>query len=63
MKTLDEIGAESQKIDAARASIIRLVTKIDIAMKSVDAISRRIHKLRDEELQPQITELIQRYGI
>ncbi|CAA7396735.1 unnamed protein product [Spirodela intermedia] len=60
LKALDDRGAESQKIDAVQASITKLLTKIDIAIKSIDAISRRIHKIRDEELQPQIIELIQR---
>ncbi|KAK6114898.1 hypothetical protein DH2020_007167 [Rehmannia glutinosa] len=58
LKTLDEEGAESSKIDAARASIRRLLTKLDISVKAIDAISSRIHKLRDEELQPQVAELI-----
>ncbi|KAI9106655.1 hypothetical protein K1719_022183 [Acacia pycnantha] len=59
LKTLDYRGAESSKIDAAEASIRKLHTKINICIRSVDAISSRIHKLRDEELQPQLSELIQ----
>ncbi|KAL5993149.1 hypothetical protein ACLOJK_014071 [Asimina triloba] len=59
LKILDDRGAESNKIDATEASIRKLLTKMSIAIKAVDAISSRIHKLRDEELQPQMTELIQ----
>ncbi|GER49178.1 hypothetical protein STAS_26398 [Striga asiatica] len=58
LRTLDEEGAESIKIDATRASIRKLLTKLDVSVKAIDAISIRIHKLRDEELQPQVAELI-----
>ncbi|KAF2291380.1 hypothetical protein GH714_023429 [Hevea brasiliensis] len=58
LKSLDEHGAESSKIDAAQASLRKLLTKINVTIRTVDAISSKIHKLRDEELQPLITELI-----
>lgn len=58
LKTLDEEGAEARKIDATRASMRRLLTKLDVSIKAIDTISSRIHKLRDEELQPQLTELV-----
>ncbi|KAJ6709359.1 FAMILY PROTEIN putative (DUF630 AND DUF632)-RELATED [Salix koriyanagi] len=58
LQILDERGAESSKIDATQASIRKLLTKINVCIRAVDAISSKIHKLRDEELQPQITELI-----
>lgn len=58
LRSLDDRGAESSKIDATRASIRKLLTKIDICIKSVDSISSRIHKLRDEELRPQLAGLI-----
>lgn len=63
LKILDDRGAESSKIDATEASIRELHTKINICIRTVDAISSRIHKLRDEELQPQLSELIQGYQI
>ncbi|CAK9163782.1 unnamed protein product, partial [Ilex paraguariensis] len=59
LKVLDDRGAETSKLDATRASIRKLLTKLNICIKAIDAISIRIHKLRDEELQPQVTELIQ----
>ncbi|XP_020596888.1 uncharacterized protein LOC110036714 [Phalaenopsis equestris] len=58
LKALDDRGAESSKIDSTRAAINKLITKISMTIKSIDAISRRIHKLRDEELRPQLVELI-----
>lgn len=58
---LDNQGAESSKIDATRASIRKLLTKINVCIKAVEAISTRIHKLRDEELQPQLTDLVYGY--
>ncbi|KAJ4950052.1 hypothetical protein NE237_026884 [Protea cynaroides] len=58
LKVLDDSGAEAYKIDATRTSIRKLLTKIDVAIRAIDAISSRIHKLRDEELQPLLTELI-----
>lgn len=61
LTVLVEEGAESSKIDAARASIRKLVTKLDVSIKAIDAISSRIHKLRDEELQPQVAALIHGY--
>ncbi|XP_044475573.1 nitrate regulatory gene2 protein [Mangifera indica] len=58
LRMLDDRGAESGKIDATQASIRKLLTKINVCIRAVDSISSRIHKLRDEELQPQLTELI-----
>ncbi|KAL7246243.1 hypothetical protein ACSBR2_001380 [Camellia fascicularis] len=61
LKALDDRGAESSKIDATQASIRKLLTKLNVCIKAIDGISSRIHKLRDEELQPQLSELI--YGL
>ncbi|GKE38440.1 nitrate regulatory gene2 protein-like protein [Tanacetum coccineum] len=58
---LDANRAESSKIDAAEASIRRLTTKLNVSIRAIDAISREIHKVRDKELQPQVSELI--YGV
>ncbi|KAI3685552.1 hypothetical protein L6452_34800 [Arctium lappa] len=60
LKDLDARGAESSKIDDAQASVRRLLTKLDVCIKAIDAIASKIQKVRDEELQPQVTELI--YG-
>ncbi|KAL9241327.1 hypothetical protein vseg_015450 [Gypsophila vaccaria] len=61
LKTLDEQGAESSKIEATQLSIRELLIQINITVKTVNSISTRIHKLRDEELQPQLKELL--YGL
>ncbi|KAL9394489.1 hypothetical protein Peur_013774 [Populus x canadensis] len=58
LKILDDRGAESSKIDATQASVRKLLTKINVCIRAVDAISSKIHRLRDEELEPQITKLI-----
>lgn len=58
LRTLDEQGAESSKIEPVRASIRKLLTKLNICIKTIGSISNRIDKLRDEELQPQVAELI-----
>ncbi|KAK4801733.1 hypothetical protein SAY86_022220 [Trapa natans] len=58
LRDLDDRGAESTKIDATQATIRSLHTKIDVCIRAVDVISSRINKLRDEELRPQLTELI-----
>ncbi|MCL7047468.1 hypothetical protein MKW94_025338 [Papaver nudicaule] len=58
LKSLDDRGAESNKIEATQIAIKNLLTKINITIRAIDSISSRINKLRDEELQPQITQLI-----
>ncbi|KAM0949762.1 hypothetical protein DsansV1_C05g0056211 [Dioscorea sansibarensis] len=59
LKHLDERGAEAYKVDSTQVEIRKLSTKIRIAIQVVESISQRINKLRDEELWPQINELIQ----
>ncbi|KAH7690197.1 Transcription factor IIS N-terminal protein [Dioscorea alata] len=59
LKHLDERGAEAHKVDSTQVEIRKLSTKIRIAIQVVESISKRINKLRDEELWPQINELIQ----
>ncbi|KAL0391749.1 UNVERIFIED_CONTAM: protein ALTERED PHOSPHATE STARVATION RESPONSE 1 [Sesamum radiatum] len=61
LNILDEEGAEPRKIDATQASIRRLRTKLDVRVKAINIISSRIHKLRDDELQPKVAALI--YGL
>ncbi|KAB2636368.1 hypothetical protein D8674_026902 [Pyrus ussuriensis x Pyrus communis] len=59
LKHLDERGAEAHKVDKTRTLIRSLSTKIKIAIQVVDKISVTISKIRDEELWPQLNELIQ----
>ncbi|XP_021678432.2 protein ALTERED PHOSPHATE STARVATION RESPONSE 1 isoform X2 [Hevea brasiliensis] len=49
----------AQVIDKTRAVVKDLHSRIIVAIHSVDTISKRIEKMRDEELQPQLLELIQ----
>ncbi|XVE83172.1 hypothetical protein DITRI_Ditri16bG0066400 [Diplodiscus trichospermus] len=49
----------TQVIDKTRAVIKDLHSRIRVALHSVSTISKRIEKMRDEELQPQLVELSQ----
>ncbi|CAL1376706.1 unnamed protein product [Linum trigynum] len=46
-------------IDKTRAVAKNLHSRIRVAIHSVDSISKRIEKIRDEELHPQLLELVQ----
>lgn len=46
-------------MDKTRAAVKDLYSRILVAIKSAETISKQIEKLRDEELQPQIVELLQ----
>ncbi|CAK7354676.1 unnamed protein product [Dovyalis caffra] len=58
LKRLDDIGAEASQIDRTQASVKSLLSKIKVPVGAIEAISIRIHKIRDEELQTQVNELI-----
>ncbi|XP_061344117.1 protein ALTERED PHOSPHATE STARVATION RESPONSE 1-like isoform X2 [Gastrolobium bilobum] len=58
LKRLDERGADFHKFDSTRTLIRDLSTKIRMAIQVVDKISMTINKIRDEELWPQLKELI-----
>ncbi|KAJ4747891.1 DUF630 family protein (DUF630 and DUF632) [Rhynchospora pubera] len=59
LKNEDLTGAEPSSVERTRASIRDLRTRLNLSFTSVESISKRIEDLRDEELHPQITELIQ----
>lgn len=46
-------------VDKTRAAVKDLYSRILVAIRSAESISEQIEKLRDEELQPQILELLQ----
>ncbi|EPS60621.1 hypothetical protein M569_14181 [Genlisea aurea] len=48
-----------QIIDKTRAAVKDLHSRIQVALHAVGSISKRIEKMRDEELLPQLLELIQ----
>jgi len=49
-------------IDKTRAVVKDLHSRIRVAIYSVDSISKRIEKMRDEELYPQLLELTEGYA-
>ncbi|KAL6993132.1 hypothetical protein U1Q18_011250 [Sarracenia purpurea var. burkii] len=49
----------AQVIDKTRAVVKDLHSRIIVALHAVDSISKRIEKMRDDELQPQLVEMIQ----
>ncbi|PWA68925.1 hypothetical protein CTI12_AA295640 [Artemisia annua] len=59
LRNQDVKGDEGATIDKTRASVKDLYSRILVAIRSAESISERIDKLRDEELQPQIIELLQ----
>lgn len=59
LQQLDKRGAEAHKIEATQTLIRKLSTKIRISIQVVNSVSAKISMLRDEELWPQIEELIQ----
>lgn len=59
MRYLAERGADAQKLEDVQKFIKKLSTKIRIAIQVVDSISNKINTLRDDELWPCISELIQ----
>lgn len=62
LRNLDVNGADPSSVDKTRAAIRNLDTQIKVSIHSVESISRRIETLRDEELQPQLFELVQGLG-
>lgn len=61
LRELESEGKGSQRIDKTRAVVKDLHSRIRVAIHRIDSISRRIEELRDNELQPQLEELIEGY--
>lgn len=53
---------DEQKVEALKAVIQIISTKMKISIQVVDRISNTICKLGEEELRPLINEFILRYG-
>ncbi|EOY31972.1 Uncharacterized protein TCM_039343 isoform 1 [Theobroma cacao] len=62
LRNQDVKGEDPHAVDKTRAAIRDLHTQIKVSIHSVEAISKRIETLRDEELQPQLLELVQGLG-
>ncbi|XP_028768103.1 nitrate regulatory gene2 protein isoform X2 [Neltuma alba] len=58
LKRMDERGADFHKVDSTQTLVRSLSAKIRMAIQVVDRISMTINKIRDEELWPQLNELI-----
>ena len=63
LKSLDDRGAEQDSIESTRLLVRDLKSKISINMRTAKAFSSKIEKIRDEELYPQLVNLIQGYGV
>lgn len=59
LRNQDVKGEDPHTVDKTRATIRDLHTQIKVSIHSVEAVSKRIETLRDDELQPQLLELIQ----
>ncbi|MFQ6628580.1 hypothetical protein Gotur_008096 [Gossypium turneri] len=58
MRILDQRGADAHRVDSTRTSIRALSTKMRVTVQVIDNIVITINKVMDEELWPQINELI-----
>ncbi|KAJ6331761.1 hypothetical protein OIU76_010193 [Salix suchowensis] len=59
LRNQDVKGEDPSVLDKTRIAIRDLHTQIKVSIHSVEAVSKRIETLRDEELQPQLLELVQ----
>ncbi|XVF05640.1 hypothetical protein REPUB_Repub05bG0190000 [Reevesia pubescens] len=59
LRQLESTAESSSKIDKTRAVIKDLHSRIRVAIHRIHSISKRIEELRDNELQPQLEELIE----
>ncbi|RAL53721.1 hypothetical protein DM860_015449 [Cuscuta australis] len=62
LKNLEEKKASLPSINRTRSAIGDLVAHIKVSMHTVETISKRIEILKDEELQPQLLQLMQGLG-
>ncbi|VAI74160.1 unnamed protein product [Triticum turgidum subsp. durum] len=59
LRNQDVKGEEPSSVDKTRSALRSLQTRMKVSIQTVQSISRRIEVLRDEELHPQLMELIQ----
>ncbi|CAH9144973.1 unnamed protein product [Cuscuta epithymum] len=62
LRNQDARGADPSSLERTRATIRGLHTQIKISIHSVESISKRIEALRDDELQPQLLQLVEGLG-
>ncbi|KAL2534463.1 hypothetical protein Adt_07814, partial [Abeliophyllum distichum] len=59
LRNQDVKGEDPSSVEKTRAAIRDMLTQMKVSIHSVEAVSKRIETLRDEELQPQLLELVQ----
>ncbi|XP_068643689.1 protein ALTERED PHOSPHATE STARVATION RESPONSE 1-like [Aristolochia californica] len=59
LRNQDVKGEDPSVVDKTRAAVRDLQTQIKVSIHSIESISKRIETLRDEELYPQLIELMQ----
>ncbi|KAJ3676844.1 hypothetical protein LUZ60_002568 [Juncus effusus] len=59
LKNQDYTGAEPGSLEKTRDALMNLRTRLKVSIHSVQSISKRIEALRDDELYPQLMDLIQ----
>nr|GMD77033.1 nitrate regulatory gene2 protein-like [Ipomoea batatas] len=62
LRNQDVSGADPSSLEKTRAAIRDLHTQIKVSIHSVESISKRIESLRDDELQPQLLQLVEGLG-
>ncbi|OMO85489.1 hypothetical protein COLO4_21593 [Corchorus olitorius] len=60
MRSLEQKGGDARSVESTRNMIRALSTKMRVAVQVIDKIAISINKQMDEELWPELTELIQR---
>ncbi|XP_065851534.1 protein ROLLING AND ERECT LEAF 2-like [Euphorbia lathyris] len=59
LRNQDVKGEDPSVVDKTRIAIRDLYTQLQVSIHSAESVSKRIEALRDEELQPQLLELVQ----
>ncbi|MBA0865881.1 hypothetical protein Goshw_016219 [Gossypium schwendimanii] len=60
MKSLNQKGGNARRVDSTRTLIRAVSTKMRVAVQVIDKVAVTINKLMDEELWPEVNELIHR---
>ncbi|XP_015579990.1 protein ALTERED PHOSPHATE STARVATION RESPONSE 1 isoform X1 [Ricinus communis] len=58
LRNQDVKGEDPSVVDKTRLAIRDLYTQLQVSIHSAEAVSKRIEALRDEELQPQLLDLV-----
>ncbi|KAJ3692828.1 hypothetical protein LUZ60_011923 [Juncus effusus] len=62
LRNQDVRGSNSHSTDKTRNAVRDLYSRILVALRAVESISEKIQRLRDEELMPQLVELLQGFA-